>query len=88
MDLYTGKIIGSQEIPSEVSVGLQSLKIRSNTQDSFRFIEDKCRVRELFLDESGLIPYIREILGDNALAKSIAERTGFKGAEDLLGGSL
>ena len=84
VDIYTGKVIGSQEIPGEATVARHNLAIRDRERDWFRFIEDKIRIVQLSIDEEGLIPYVREVLGDDELAKSIAERTGFSGAEDLL----
>ena len=84
VDIYTGKVIGSLEIPGEATVARHNLNIRDRERDYVRFIEDKIRILQLSIDEEGLIPYIREVLGDDELARSIAERTGFSGVEDLL----
>jgi len=83
VDLYTGKIIGSHQIPSELTVSTNTLDIRDRGQDYLRVIEDGIKIREISVDKEGIIPYIREVLGDDELAKSIGMRTGFSGAEDL-----
>ena len=83
VDIRTGTVIGSKEIPCQATVALNTLDIRDREQDYFRFIEDKIKIRQLSIDEEGIIPYIREELGEEELAKSVAARTGWKGTEDL-----
>jgi len=84
VDIYTGKLIGSHEVPYNATIRLNNLNIRDREKNWFRFIEDRVKIWQLSIDEKNIITHIREVLGDEELAESIAARTGFGRAEELL----